>query len=98
MGTLSCTCKQGLGSLTQSGLGEKWVRPLGIPLQLPDKEQMSPQFTVCLRPGGACSALNAPTAKAGEAVLAAQACAIAPDATLRGVGWDSREGLVAAEP
>lgn len=65
MGTLSCTCKQGLGSLSQSGLGEKWVRPLRIPFQLPAKEQMSLHVTVCLRPCGACSALNALAAKAG---------------------------------
>lgn len=41
MGTSSCTRKQGLGSLSQSGLGEKWIWPLRIPFQWAAKDQMS---------------------------------------------------------
>lgn len=31
MGTLSCPHKQGLGSLSQNSLGEKWIQPPRIP-------------------------------------------------------------------
>lgn len=41
MGTLSCTRKQGLGCVSQGGLGETWIRPLRIPFQLAAKDEMS---------------------------------------------------------